>query len=120
MHCLAVDYIASSFSVLLQAFEDVNILDDCLAETHDDLSKALPLFTKKRAADVKALVQLSRGFDSTGLKQKLVFIAPIILDSISHKLAPKLFKPNTISYLQQEGISFSHVSNLFGYSSTTQ
>jgi hypothetical protein len=64
----------------------------------------------RRAEDAKALVELSRSFDTEGLKQKLLFIAPIIMDSITSKALPRVFKPNTIAYLQQEGVSFTQVN----------
>jgi len=92
------------------AFEDVMILNDCLEECNDDLAEALPLFTKKRASSVKALVDLSRGFDTTGWKQALFFVGPIIVDGFFRKLFPQIFKPNTIVMLQmpEEG-SFAQV-----------
>jgi hypothetical protein len=65
---------------------------------------------RRRAEDAKALVELSRSFDTEGLKQKLLFIAPIIMDSITSKALPRVFKPNTIAYLQQEGVSFTQVN----------
>ncbi|KAG5185345.1 kynurenine 3-monooxygenase [Tribonema minus] len=82
------------------AFEDICVLDDCLNDTGDNLQEALPLFSKRRAASAKALVELSRQFDSEGIKQAVLFIGPIILDGIFSKAFPRAFKPNTIQLLQ--------------------
>ena len=48
-------------------------------------------------------MQISRGFDRPGLRGFLTFVLPIILDSLFHSIAPKLFGPNTIAALQQDG-----------------
>jgi hypothetical protein len=56
-----------------------------------------------------ALVKISRELDRPGKLGILTFIIPIILDSIFHKMLPKLFAPNTISMLQKENITFRGV-----------
>lgn len=81
----------------------------CLNETGDDLSKALPLYSSLRAPEAKDLVELSRGFDRTGVAGMLGFVLPLILDSICHKAAPWLFAPNTIAFLQREGTTFRSI-----------
>ncbi|CAM9653096.1 unnamed protein product, partial [Sphacelaria rigidula] len=81
----------------------------CLEETGDDLSKALPLYSRRRAPEAKDLVKLSRGFDRTGIAGLFGFILPLIVDSISHKLAPAIFAPNTIAFLQKEGFTFRQI-----------
>jgi len=100
------------------AFEDVAVLNTCF----DDVGKstgdggvgddknaewqsALPLFSQRRAADSKALVDISRGFDGGFL----TFVLPLILDGVFHKAFPKLFSPNTIAMLQKEDLTFSQV-----------
>ena len=97
------------------AFEDVTILDDCLTAAvalpaggseAGAWAKALPEFSKRRAADAKALVDISRGFDGGFL----TFVLPLILDGIFHKLAPALFMPNTIQMLQKQDWTFSDVA----------
>jgi hypothetical protein len=42
----------------------------------------------------------------------LTFVLPLILDGIFHKLAPQLFAPNTIAFLQKEGVTFSEVARV--------
>lgn len=54
-------------------------------------------------------MELSRGFDRTGVAGFLGFILPLILDSIFHGAAPKVFAPNTIAILQREGNTFRHI-----------
>ncbi|CBJ26418.1 Kynurenine 3-Monooxygenase [Ectocarpus siliculosus] len=88
------------------AFEDCIALDRCLEETGDDLAAALPLYSRRRAPEAKDLVELSRGFDRTGVAGFFGFILPLILDSVFHNALPKVFAPNTIAFLQREGITF--------------
>ncbi|CAN0377923.1 unnamed protein product, partial [Ectocarpus sp. 12 AP-2014] len=78
----------------------------CLEETGDDLAAALPLYSRRRAPEAKDLVELSRGFDRTGVAGFFGFILPLILDSMFHNALPKVFAPNTIAFLQTEGITF--------------
>lgn len=54
-------------------------------------------------------MQLSRGFDRTGVAGFLGFILPLILDSVFHGAAPKVFAPNTIAFLQKEGTTFRYI-----------
>lgn len=103
------------------AFEDVCVLDACLDEvastaaagegdfaspSASSWTSALPLFSARRAADAKALVDISRGFDGGFL----TFVLPLILDGIFHKALPGLFMPNTIQMLQKEDWTFSRVA----------
>ena len=94
------------------AFEDVCVLDACLdeiaADATGDISwtSALPLFSARRAADAKALVDISRGFDGGFL----TFVLPLILDGVFHKALPNVFMPNTIQMLQKEDWTFSRVA----------
>jgi len=84
------------------AFEDVQVLEKCLAESRDKLSIALKLFSDRRAKEAKALVEMSREFDNDGMLTFLTFVLPLIVDTISHKMAPWLFAPNTLTMLTNE------------------
>ena len=66
---------------------------------------ALPLFSQRRAADSKALVDISRGLDGGFL----TFVLPLIVDGFFHKAFPKLFSPNTIAMLQKEDWTFTRI-----------
>lgn len=95
------------------AFEDVITLDQCLQDSNDNLNEALPLFSKVRAKEAKALVELQHSFDvnaSTALGF-IQFVLPLILDGILSKAAPKVFAPNSIQLLQNEKNSFTYVRN---------
>ena len=70
---------------------------------------ALPDFSRKRAPEAKALVQLSRSFDRGGLVSFVTFILPLILDGIFHSKFPKLFCPNTLVMLQKPELSFRSI-----------
>ena len=87
------------------AWEDIRVLIDALDKADGDTNVAFPEYTKKRAADAKSLVTLSRSFDGGFF----TFVLPLIVDSIFNKIAPWLFKPNTIQMLQKEDWSFSDI-----------
>jgi 2-polyprenyl-6-methoxyphenol hydroxylase-like FAD-dependent oxidoreductase len=88
------------------AWEDVKVLVEALDDADGDTSLALPQYSKKRVADAKALVDLSRSFDGGFM----TFVLPLIVDSIFNKVAPWLFMPNTIQMLQREEWSFSAIA----------
>jgi hypothetical protein len=75
-------------------------------DSTDNLSDAVHLFSKERAPEAVALVKVSRELDRPGKLGFITFILPIILDSIFHKLAPKVFEPNNIQMLQRTSYSF--------------
>ncbi len=64
------------------------------------------MFSKDRAEESKALVQISRKLDRPGLLGVFTFILPLVVDSIFHKLAPWFFSPNTIAMLQKSENTF--------------
>ena len=90
------------------ALEDVQLLSDILSNT-PNLSNALQEFTKQRAADSRALVNVSRGIDRPGKLGTIRFILPLILDSMFHKAAPKIFGPSIFGMFQREGIGFQQI-----------
>lgn len=94
------------------ALEDVQILSDILTNTPDlsqNLHVAVSEFTKQRAADSRALVTLSRGLDRPGKLGTMRFIAPLIIDSMFHKVAPKIFAPGMFGMFQMESIGFRDI-----------
>jgi kynurenine 3-monooxygenase len=82
------------------------VLNSALESTDNDLSKALPIYTAERAIEAKSMVQLSKRLDGGFFS----FIFPLIIDSIFHKLFPKIFFPNVIASFQNEKYSFSEVA----------
>mmetsp|Transcript_15756 Transcript_15756/g.44928 ORF Transcript_15756/g.44928 Transcript_15756/m.44928 type:complete len:425 (+) Transcript_15756:139-1413(+) len=93
------------------AFEDVEVLQRCLQECGDDLRRALPLYTKRRAPQAKALVELSRSFDKDPRSPSgfLLFVLPLILDGIFHNLMPRLFATNPIALMQNDDLTFTGI-----------
>jgi len=87
------------------ALEDVKVLDEVMLES-SNMAQAVKKFSDKRADESEALVKISRGLDRPGKLGFLTFVLPLILDSIFHGIAPKIFAPNTIAMLQKEGIGF--------------
>lgn len=79
-------------------------------ESTDNLSDAVKEFSNKRAGEAEALVKISRELDRPGKLGFVTFILPLILDSIFHRLAPKIFEPNTIAMLQRDGYGFRQVA----------
>lgn len=92
------------------ALEDVKFLSEAIDATEGDLTAAVRLFSSQRAGEAKALVRISRELDRPGKLGFLTFVLPLILDSIFHKVAPKVFAPNVISMLQKEGYGFRRVA----------
>jgi hypothetical protein len=87
------------------ALEDVQILKRCIERT-SSMKEATHLFSKERAEESKALVQISRKLDRPGLLGVFTFIMPLVIDSIFNKLAPRVFSPNTIAMLQKSDNTF--------------
>jgi len=93
---------------LNSGFEDISVLDQCLEDCDSDLSKALPLYTRRRAEEAKCLVQCQRRFDqSTDLKFALAFVLPIVLDTIFRKLLPSVFAPGLLALFQDGELTFT-------------
>jgi kynurenine 3-monooxygenase len=84
-------------------------LKEALEETSFNFQEALPLYSKRQANEARALVEMSRTFDHTGFRQFAQFIFPIIVDGIFHSQFPRLFRPNTIKFLQEDGFTFTQV-----------
>jgi len=92
------------------ALQDVSVLSDAFDESPpSNVMEALALFSKKRAGESKAIVQMSRELDRPGKLGLLTFVFPLILDSIFHRLAPKLFAPSTLSMFSLEGYDFRNI-----------
>eukprot|EP00908_Phaeocystis_cordata_P022341 Transcript_4762.p1 GENE.Transcript_4762~~Transcript_4762.p1 ORF type:complete len:515 (-),score=176.67 Transcript_4762:94-1638(-) len=90
------------------AFEDVAVLGEEL-DTQRSLGRALRRYSRRRAAEARVLVSLSRSFDRSGPLGLLCFILPLILDGIFHGALPQLFAPNTLAMLQKPELSFTHI-----------
>ena len=90
------------------AFEDVAALGAALDE-QPSLERALRSYSRKRAAEARVLVALSRSFDRSGVAGLLSFILPLILDGVFHGAAPAVFAPNTLAMLQRPDLSFTHI-----------
>lgn len=70
------------------------------------MKDAVHHFSKQRAEESKALVQISRELDRPGVLGLFTFVFPLILDSIFNKMAPQIFSPNTIAMLQKSENTF--------------
>ena len=78
-------------------------------DTQRSLGRALRRYSRRRAAEARVLVSLSRSFDRSGPLGLLCFILPLILDGIFHGALPQLFAPNTLAMLQKPELSFTHI-----------
>lgn len=87
------------------AFEDVLALDKALEKNEDKLEPALEEFSRERAKEARAMVQISQRLDGGFV----TFVLPLIIDNILHKAVPWLFSPNTLSSLQNEKATFTQV-----------
>lgn len=94
------------------ALEDVSFLSDALDDAGEDggVPAGVRLFSDRRAGDAEALVKISRGMDRPGkLGTVLFFVAPLILDSIFHKMLPSVFGPNMFGMFQKKGMGFRQI-----------
>lgn len=92
------------------ALEDVEEFGEFLAAYPEDTPTAVRTFSETRAPESKTLVRISRDLDRPGKLGFVVFILPIILDSIFGKLLPFIFMPNTISMLQRDSYTFQQLA----------
>lgn len=90
---------------LNSALEDVEILDNCLEEKHNDPSKAIVAFSDARAKDSQNLVEVSRKFDGGFVR----FVLPRIIDGAFHRLMPAIFTRDAIKCMQLGGMSYTQV-----------
>lgn len=74
------------------------------------MTEAVLDFSKKRAPDIETLVRVSHDLDRPGLPGVFTFLVPIIMDAIFSKVAPQFFKPNVITMLQDEEITFQEAA----------
>jgi kynurenine 3-monooxygenase len=68
-----------------------------------DRKQALREFSKERAVDARALVQVSHNAD----QGFVFFVLPIILDRIFHRLAPWLFQTSVVRLMQRPDVRYS-------------
>ena len=80
-------------------------LDRALDKAEDNVDVALADFSKERAKEARAMVQISHRLDGGFL----TFVLPLIIDNILHKAVPWLFSPNTLTSLQNEKLTFCQV-----------
>ncbi|CAE7536836.1 kmo [Symbiodinium natans] len=93
---------------LNSGFEDISVLDDCLEETSSDPSRALQLYSRRRASQARCLVECQRRFDQpTDLRFALAFVLPLVLDSIFSKILPSVFAPSILALFQDGELSFT-------------
>jgi kynurenine 3-monooxygenase len=92
------------------ALEDVKLLSEYLSKYNNSIGQAIHEYSKFRTIESKTLVRISRELDRPGRLGFITFILPIILDSIFHKLSPKLFMPNVITMLQRENYTFQQLA----------
>lgn len=87
------------------AFEDVLALDAALGKHSDDVPKALKDYSRTRAAEARAMVQISHRLDGGFLS----FVLPLLVDNFFHAKLPQVFAPNMLAILQNEKLSFSFI-----------
>jgi kynurenine 3-monooxygenase len=95
------------------ALEDVYILNAALAQTDDDLSRALPLYESWRVDDTKALVRLAQTsfpwqYNQDRFRQLLWGINFFLRLRLS-RLLPDLFSPQSFFLIQNHQLSYQEV-----------
>ena len=66
-------------------------------------------FSRQRAGEAKALVQISRELDRPGALGFFSFVLPLILDGLFHNVMPRIIMPNVIAMLQRTDYDFRGV-----------
>lgn len=107
------------------AFEDVVIFARCLddarvraaagatgsdaaaSDTPESIAEGVAAYSDARAKDSEALVEVSRSFDRPGKLGTFLFVFPLIVDGILHRLLPWVFEKNSIAMLSDTRFSFS-------------
>jgi len=87
------------------ALLDVEVLDECLDKT-SSIGDAVKMFSVERAGEAESMVKVSRQLDRPGTLGLLAFIVPLILDSVFHGFAPKIFEANTLAMFQRTDYDF--------------
>jgi len=90
------------------ALQDVDEFSMCLDST-PCINDAVEKFSKERAGEAEAMVKMSRQLDRPGTLGILAFIIPLLLDSIFHGLAPKIFEQNTLAMFQRLDYNFRSI-----------
>jgi hypothetical protein len=97
---LTLHYFLSSYFFTL-----FSLLNSLFFSCKDDVPSALEKFSALRASDASAVVKMSERLDGGFFS----FVLPLIVDSIFHKLMPKIFSPNTIKAIQDPNKTFTQV-----------
>lgn len=93
---------------LNSALQDVEVLSQCL-DSASSTKDAVEKFSEERAGEAEAMVKISRQLDRPGTLGLLAFIVPLLLDSVFHGLAPKLFEQNTLAMFQRLDYDFRSI-----------
>lgn len=95
------------------ALEDVCILNEALAQTNDELSRALPLYASWRLPDTKALVYLAQNAypwqynqDTVG---KFLWSINFFLRLLLSRLLPFIFNPPAFFLIQNDQLSYQQI-----------
>lgn len=95
------------------ALEDVYFLNEALAQTHDQISQALPLYASWRLPDTKALVHLAQTAYPWQYNQdifgKLVWAINFFLRLFLSRLLPLIFHPPAFFLLQNHQLSYQQI-----------
>ncbi len=95
------------------ALEDVHVLNEALAQSHDDLKSALPRYESWRTSDIKALIRLVQTtypwqYNQAPFRKRLWNIKFLIWLILS-RLLPFLFSPPTFFLIQNPQLRYSEI-----------
>jgi len=95
------------------ALEDIYVFQEILAETEDNLSKALPHYQSLRQPDIQALIRLVQisypwQYNQDQLQKRLWSIN-FFLRLFLHRLFPFLFNPHSFLLIQNHELSYSEI-----------
>jgi len=91
------------------ALEDVTFLSAIMENNRLSPNEMASEFSRQRAGEAKALVQISRELDRPGALGFFSFVLPLILDGLFHNVMPRIIMPNVIAMLQRTDYDFRGV-----------
>ena len=103
--CITVVLLASLIHFLLTWLFTLPTIFIYFFSCKDDIPSALEKYSSMRASDTKAIVKMSERLDGGFF----TFVLPLIVDSILHKLMPKIFSPNTIKSIQDPELTYTQI-----------
>lgn len=74
------------------------------------MADALEEYSKRRAPEAKALVELSKVIDRPGLVGFISILVPFLMDALCNKISPSFFAPPIPILINDHSLSFAQIA----------